>query len=54
MSIFPAEDFELKKCFRFYFVDRTMNKLTERLRLIKIKLPSKNSDTKALLVKFRN
>ncbi|XP_015118544.1 uncharacterized protein LOC107042150 [Diachasma alloeum] len=55
MSTLPSEYFEFKSVWESIPVaDRTVNKLTERLRLIEMRLPTKSNETEALMAKAGN
>ncbi|GFR07771.1 retrovirus-related Pol polyprotein from transposon TNT 1-94 [Trichonephila clavata] len=50
MSILPSEYFEFKSVWESVPIEeRSVNKLTERLRLIEMRLPSKSTDSTALV-----
>ncbi|GFR04253.1 uncharacterized protein TNCT_197651 [Trichonephila clavata] len=53
MSTLPSEYFEFKSVWESVPIEeRSVNKLTERLRLIEMRLPSKSTDSTALKGKF--
>ncbi|GFQ96381.1 retrovirus-related Pol polyprotein from transposon TNT 1-94 [Trichonephila clavata] len=50
MSTLPSEYFEFKSVWESVPIEeRSVNKLTERLRLIEMRLPSKSTDSTALV-----
>ncbi|KAK9759001.1 hypothetical protein QE152_g339 [Popillia japonica] len=55
MSTLPSEYFEFKSVWESIpLAERTVNKLTERLRLIEMRLPERRSDSSALMKDKKN